>query len=224
MLSGKILICEDEKDIVSFLRAELLHAGFEADAAYDGETALKLFAENEYDLALVDLMLPRRNGLEVLRGIREAGDTPVIIITARKDTFDKVLLLKSGADDYVTKPFDVLELLARIERGVGRARGAGAERAVRELRGLRADYAGFTASVDGTPVPLTKTEFEILFCLLKNAGRVMDRDGILRRVYGDYFGDSNVVDVNIKNIRRKLAALSADTYIETVRGKGYVAR
>jgi two-component system response regulator ArlR len=222
MRNGRILICEDEKDIVSFLRAELVHAGYEADAAYDGETAVEMLQNAAYELALLDLMLPRVNGLTVLRRIRETSDMPVIVITARKDTFDKVLLLESGADDYVTKPFDTLELLARVERNIRRGRGAPAQ--AYALRDLRADYAGFTASVGETTVPLTKTEFEMLFCLLKNAGKVLSRDQILTCVYGDFFGDSNVVDVNIKNIRRKLAALSADPYIETVRGKGYVAR
>jgi DNA-binding response OmpR family regulator len=115
-----------------------------------------------------------------------------------------------------------LELLARIERNISRAREA--EAPEYRLRDLRADYAGFTARVGEETVPLTKTEFEILFYLMKNAGRVLGREQILNAVYGDFFGDSNVVDVNIKNIRRKLAALSADSYIETVRGKGYVAR
>jgi two-component system response regulator ArlR len=222
MRNGRILICEDEKNIVSFLRAELLHAGYEADVAYDGETAIAMFEGAEYDLALLDLMLPRANGLAVLRRIRETSAVPVIVITARKDSFDKVLLLKSGADDYVTKPFDTLELLARIERNIKRARGA--EAPEYKLRELCADYAGFTAKLGGKPVPLTKTEFEMLFFLMKNAGKVLSRDMILAAVYEDFFGDSNVVDVNIKNIRKKLAALSEDSFIETVRGKGYVAR
>jgi two-component system response regulator ArlR len=220
---GKILICEDEKDIVSFLDAELLHAGYETGVAYDGETALRMFEEGGYDLALLDLMLPKKSGLEVLQSIRGAGDMPVIIITARKDTFDKVLLLKSGADDYVTKPFDTLELLARIERNIERGR-AGASRDYR-LRELSVDYEKFSAALGGRALFLTKTEFEILFFLMQNAGKVMSRERILGRLYGgDFCGDSNVVDVNIRNIRRKIAEYSAESYIETVRGKGYVAR
>jgi two-component system response regulator ArlR len=224
MPTGRILICEDERNIVSFLRAELLHAGYEADVACDGETALSLLAEGDYDLALLDLMLPRRSGLEVLQSIRGGGsDMPVIVITARKDSFDKVLLLKSGADDYVTKPFDNLELLARIERSIERGRGAKGREAYR-LRDLRVDYAGFTAAVGEESLRLTKTEFEILYQLMKNMRRVLSRERILGLVYGDFFGNSNVVDVNVKNIRRKIAALTSDSYIETVRGKGYVAR
>ncbi|MDR2770615.1 MAG: response regulator transcription factor, partial [Clostridiales Family XIII bacterium] len=142
---------------------------------------------------------------------------------ARKDSFDKVLLLKSGADDYVTKPFDTLELLARIERNIERGRGAKDGEAY-TLRELRVDYAGFTALIGEKPLPLTKTEFEILFCLVKNMRKVLSREQILGRIYGDFIGNSNVVDVNVKNIRRKLAALTSDAYIETVRGKGYVAR
>ena len=223
MRRDRILICEDERDIVSFLRAELLHAGYAADAAYDGETALRLLAERDYDLALLDLMLPQRSGLEVLQSLRGGGSNiPVIVITARKDSFDKVLLLKSGADDYVTKPFDTLELLARIERSLERGRRADGESY--ELRDLRVDYAGFTAVIGERILPLTKTEFEILFCLMKNMRRVLGREQILARIYGDFPGNSNVVDVNVKNIRRKIAALTSDSYIETVRGKGYVAR
>jgi two-component system response regulator ArlR len=223
MRRGRILICEDERNIVSFLEAELLHAGYEADAAHDGETALRLLAERDYDLALLDLMLPRKSGLDVLQSLRGGGsDMPVIVITARKDSFDKVLLLRSGADDYVTKPFDTLELLARIERSLERARRADAE--TYTLRDLRVDYAGFTAAIGERILPLTKTEFEILFCLMKNMRRVLDREQILGRIYGDFLGNSNVVDVNVKNIRRKIAAITSDSYIETVRGKGYVAR
>ena len=216
MGKGRILICEDERDIVSFLRAELSHAGYESGAAHDGETALRMLAEEDYDLALLDLMLPRRSGLEVLRSIRGGGsDMPVIVITARKDSFDKVLLLKSGADDYVTKPFDTLELLARIERNLERGRRADGERY--ELRELCVDYAGFTATIGEKALPLTKTEFEILFCLMKNMRKVLGRERILGRIYGDFPGNSNVVDVNVKNIRRKIAALTSDSYIETLR-------
>jgi two-component system response regulator ArlR len=223
MRRDRILICEDERDIVSFLRAELLHAGYAADEAYDGETALRLLADRDYDLALLDLMLPQRSGLEVLQSLRGGGSNiPVIVITARKDSFDKVLLLKSGADDYVTKPFDTLELLARIERSLERGRRADGE--TYKLRDLRVDYAGFTAAIGERILPLTKTEFEILFCLMKNMRRVLGREQILARIYGNFLGNSNVVDVNVKNIRRKIAALTSDSYIETVRGKGYVAR
>lgn len=219
-LSDKILICEDEKNIVSFLTVELDHAGFAADVAYDGVTAIELFAGRDYQLVLLDLMLPLKNGLEVLRTIRKTSDVPVIILTARKDTFDKVLLLNSGADDYITKPFDTMELLARIGRNIERNHKS---RSVR-VRGLHIDSESFVCRVDGKELQLTKTEFEILFALCQNADRVLSRSQIAERLYGEYLGDSNVVDVNVKNIRHKLAQISEYVFIETVRGKGYVVR
>ena len=219
-MNSKILICEDEKNIVTLLKAELERAGYAADAAYDGEEAVRLFSERVYDLVLIDLMLPLKNGLEVLRELRKTGETPAIILTARKDTYDKVLLLKSGADDYITKPFDTLELLARIERNIERGR-VGQNVSVRDLS---INSESFICSVCGRPLSLTKTEFEILFFLCRSADKVLPREIIAQRLYGEHVGDSNVVDVNIKNIRKKIAELSADTYIETIRGKGYVVR
>ncbi|MDR1571007.1 MAG: response regulator transcription factor [Clostridiales Family XIII bacterium] len=221
MATRKILICEDEEGIISFLDAEMLHAGYETAVARDGEEALRLFGGGRFGLVLLDLMLPLKSGLEVLREIRKSGDTPVIVITARRDSFDKVLLFKSGADDYVTKPFDTLELMARVERVFARSAAISPSLA---LRDLRLDCDGFTAEIGGRPLPLTKTEFEILSCLLRGGGKVLSREHILGRVYGDFWDSSNVVDVNVKNIRRKIAALSPDSYIETVRGRGYAAR
>lgn len=216
----KLLICEDEKNIVAFLKAELEHAGYAVDVACDGEEAVRLFSGHVYDLVLLDLMLPLKSGLEVLRDFRKAGSTPVIVLTARKDTYDKVLLLKSGADDYVTKPFDTLELLARIERNIERGRSSSGV----SVRSLTINSDSFTCQVGGAELPLTKTEFEILLALCQNADKVMHRETITRRLYGEHLGDSNVVDVNVKNIRKKIAAFSSETFIETVRGKGYVVR
>lgn len=219
-MKKRILICEDEKNIVAFLTAELAHEGYETNAVYDGESALALFAQEQYDLILLDLMLPVKNGFEVLQAVRKTSDVPVIVLTARKETFDKVLLLKSGADDYVTKPFDTMELLARIERNIRRNQNNQSLTA----RDLTVDYDGFSAHIDGNTLFLTKTEFEILYCLLQNAGKVINREQILGRLYGSFLGDSNVIDVNIKNIRKKIALHTEQPYIETVRGKGYVIR
>ncbi len=219
-LKHKILLCEDEKNIVSFLSADLVRAGYEVDVAYDGETALTFFSTNEYRLILLDLMLPIINGLEVIQVIRKSSNVPVIILTARKDTFDKVLLLKSGADDYLTKPFDTMELLARIHRNIERTLVS----QVTHIKQLQIEYESFTARMDAKDLLLTKTEFEILCYLSQNANKVLTREQIIRKLYGDFIGDSNVVDVNIKNIRKKIAQHTQTPYIETVRGKGYVMR
>ncbi|MCL2604811.1 MAG: response regulator transcription factor [Defluviitaleaceae bacterium] len=213
----KILLCEDEENIVSFLRAELEHDGFRVDTAPDGGEAMRLFTENEYDLILLDIMLPVKNGLECLREMRKTSRVPVIILTARKEVYDKVAFLNAGADDYVTKPFDTLELIARIKRNITR-------RGVAPSQGLHIYKDGYRAVVAGSELKLTKTEFEILLFLYENADRVKTREEIIRAVLGDFYGESNVVDANIKNIRAKIAALTEVEIIQTVRGKGYAVR
>ena len=212
----KILICEDEENIVSFLRAELQYDGFEADVAYDGNAALGLFAQNKYDLILLDIMIPEKNGLECLREIRKTSQVPVIILTARKEVYDKVAFLNAGADDYVTKPFDTLELIARIKRNIAR-RGS-------EGDALALDADSYRAFIGGDALPLTKTEFEILAFLHENQNKVKTREEIISGVFGDFYGESNIVDVNVKNIRAKILLHTNREIIATVRGKGYVIR
>ena len=212
----KILICEDEENIVSFLKTELQFEGFEPDEAFDGREAMKLFAANSYSLVLLDIMLPEINGLECLREIRKTSDVPVIILTARKEVYDKVAFLNAGADDYVTKPFDTMELIARIKRHVARSS------AVSQL--LSIDKQAYRAEVGGSPLNLTKTEFEILKYLNENRNKVKTRDEIISAVFGDFYGESNIIDANIKNIRAKIACHTRLQIIETVRGKGYVIR
>jgi two-component system response regulator ArlR len=212
----KILICEDEENIVSFLQTELHCEGFETDTAADGIRAMSLFSDGTYDLVLLDIMLPHKNGLECLREIRKTSAVPVIILTARKDVFDKVAFLNAGADDYITKPFDTLELIARIKRNISRfGKHAGL------LDVCRDSYQVF---INGGELQLTKTEFEILLFLYENKNRVKTRDEIIQAVFGDFYGESNIVDVNIKNIRAKIQAHTGEEIISTVRGKGYVIR
>ena len=213
----KILICEDEENIVSFLKTELEYEGFAIDVAYDGDEAIALFSQNEYDLILLDIMLPVRNGLECLREFRKTSKIPVIILTARKEVFDKVAFLNAGADDYVTKPFDTLELVARIKRNIQRSRP-------NAITKLIINKKGYYASVDNNKLTLTKTEFEILLQLYENINKVLTREEIIKTVFGDYYGESNIIDANIKNIRAKIATHTTQQIIETVRGKGYVIR
>ena len=215
MAAGKILICEDEENIVSFLKTELEYEGFATGVAFDGVEALKRFSEDDYALVLLDIMLPGKSGLEILREIRKSSSVPVIMLTAKKDVIYKVAFLNAGADDYVTKPFDTLELIARINRLLTRY-GTGC--------GLMVEKDSYLAKFDGQNLHLTKTEFEILEFLHSNANKVKTRDEIIRAVFGDFYGESNIVDANIKNIRAKIAAFSDEQIIETVRGRGYVIR
>ena len=216
-MQSKILICEDEENIVSFLKTELEFEGFIAHVAYDGNEAISKFNTDDYSLVLLDIMLPMKNGLECLRAIRKSSNVPVIILTARKDVFDKVAFLNAGADDYITKPFDTLELVARIRRHITR-HGKGAP------RGLEIDKDAYLAKINGQNLSLTKTEFEILEFLYSNIDKVKSRDEIIQAVFGDFYGESNIIDANIKNIRAKISQFDDRQYIETVRGKGYVVR
>ncbi|MCL2197828.1 MAG: response regulator transcription factor [Defluviitaleaceae bacterium] len=214
-MSEKILICEDEENIVSFLKAELEYEGFATDVAYDGEEAMQKF-DTEYALVLLDIMLPKKNGLECLREIRKISETvPVLILTARKEVYDKVAFLSAGADDYVTKPFDTMELVARIKRHIKRSRPS---------ENFIINAEAYSAKINGKELHLTKTEFEILNFLHSNTDKVKTRDEIINAVFGDFYGESNIVDANIKNIRAKIAQITDAHLIETVRGKGYVIR
>jgi DNA-binding response OmpR family regulator len=212
----KILLCEDEENIVSFLKVELEYENFIVDTAFDGNEAMKKFSP-EYALVLLDIMLPEKNGLECLREIRKTSDVPVIILTARKEVYDKVAFLSAGADDYVTKPFDTMELIARIKRHIKRAKTPSENTLI-----INPD--AYQAEIGGKDLPLTKTEFEILHFLHKNAGKVKTREEIIQAVFGDFYGESNIVDANIKNIRAKIARVTQSQIIETIRGKGYVIR
>lgn len=213
------MICEDEENIVSFLAAELRYDNYEVDVAHDGLAAVSLFASNKYDLVLLDIMLPAKNGLECLREMRKTSGVPIIMVTARKDVYDKVAFLNAGADDYVTKPFDTLELIARIKRNIGRYKAAKNDTAL--IRVEKDDYRAFILNNE---LNLTKTEFELFTFLFENKNRVKTRDEIIHSVFGDFYGESNVVDVNIKNIRAKILCYTDAEIISTVRGKGYVIR
>jgi len=235
----KVLICEDEENIVSFLCKELEFEGFQVDTAFDGNSAVNMFKQTEYDLVLLDVMLPEKNGLECLREFRKTSNTPVIILTARKEVYDKVAFLNAGADDYITKPFDTLELIARIKRNIARS-GQGDGPLSTPLSTLSPPVSSgavplscevllinkdsYQAKISNHQLPLTKTEFEILQYLHENTNKVKTREEIIQAVFGDFYGESNIVDANIKNIRAKIAKFTATQIIETVRGKGYVIR
>ena len=223
---SRILIVEDEKKIARFLELELMHEGYEVDTAHDGRTGLEKALSWQPDLMILDLMLPELSGIEVCRRLRHESDLPIIMLTAKDDVSDKVMGLDMGADDYMTKPFAIEELLARIRVGLKKRR-ASAETASAALTAglLRLDPASYAVSYDGQPVSLTKKEFDLLRYLMQRKGQAVTRDALLSDVWGyDYAGDTNVVDVYIRYLRAKIDDAYGVKYIHTVRGVGYVFR
>lgn len=222
-MEEKILIVEDEEKLARFVELELVHEGYRVEKAMDGRDALEMAERGDYGLILLDVMLPGMSGMELLRRLRRTKQTPVIMVTARDAVMDKVSGLDMGADDYVTKPFAIEELLARI-RVTLRRRGAGKAQDGRLSCGaLEMDVARHTVHYDGRPVELTQREFAMLELMLRNQGIVLSRDTFLERVWGyDYMGETNVVDVYIRYLRAKLDDAFGVTLIRTVRGVGYV--
>lgn len=224
----KILIVDDEKDIVDLVAYNLEKEGYETLKALDGEKALQLVRTKTPDLVVLDLMLPGIQGLEVCKRIRKVPETaaiPIIMLTAKGEEIDKVLGLEVGADDYITKPFSVKELLARVKAVLRRseARGAADQEEVFEFRGLRIDFKSYEVTVDGRTISLSPTEFRLLRFLSRNPGRVYSREQILDRVWGDdAFVEPRTVDVHVRRLRAQIEKdLNSPNYIVTVRGAGY---
>ena len=221
---NKILIVEDEEAIARFVELELRHEGYGVEKAADGRAGLEKALSGEYDLVLLDIMLPELSGMEVIRRLRRESQVPVIMLTARDTVMDKVSGLDMGADDYITKPFAIEELLARIRTAL-RKRPAPEQTALLTCGPVRMDVARHQVTCAGTPVELTGREFEVLKLLLENQQIVLSRETFLTRVWGyDYMGETNVVDVYIRYLRSKLDDVCGVTLIHTVRGVGYVLR
>ena len=224
----KIMIVEDERRIARFLQMELEHEGFETESEENGRRAYERIVQEQYDLVLLDIMLPDMDGLEVCRRVREISDVPIIMLTAKDDVEDKVSGLDIGADDYITKPFAIQELLARVRAAIrvhkANEDGNRNERvlAVKDL----VLYPGrYEVRVKGDLVELTKKEYSLLEYMLRNKPNVLTRDQILQEVWGyDYVGDTNVVDVYIRYLRAKIDERFDDKYIYTVRGVGYAIK
>ena len=217
----KILIVEDEQNLARFIELELEHENYAVDIEYDGKPGLEKALTNDYDLILLDLMLPNINGLEICRQVRQNKTTPIIIITAKSDTYDKVAGLDYGADDYIVKPFDIEELLARIRAMLRRQ----PQKNIIDMQGIIIDRDGFKVTVDGNSLDLTKTEYDLLTLLAENRNHVLQREQIIADVWGyDSEVETNVVDVYIRYLRNKLKPYNKDKIIETVRGVGYVVR
>ena len=224
-MDARILLVEDDASIREITTIGLRNAGFEVDTAADGQEGLDRFRSAAYDLVLLDVMLPRLDGLEVARAIRRVSTVPVVMLTARADTIDVVVGLEAGADDYVRKPFEVPELVARVRAAIRRAGREAGEPEQLRLGPVVIDLAGRTVARDGREIALTRTEFDLLAELARNAGRVLTRDVLLDRIWGyDYLGDSRLVDVAIQRLRAKVETDPATPeLIQTVRGAGYKA-
>lgn len=228
MSQAKILLIEDEKKIARFLELELEYEGYEVVVAEDGVTGLEQFSQQEWDLVLLDVMIPKLNGMEVLRRIRASGSiTPVILLTARDSLPDKVSGLDLGANDYITKPFAIEELLARIRACMRMANVLNKEEDTGRytLSDLLIDEKQRSVMRGSMQIELTPREFDLLLYMVKNANQVLNREQILTKVWGyDYQGDSNVVDVYIRYLRKKLDASPHVPLIHTVRGIGYTIK
>ncbi len=229
MEKEKILIVEDEDKIARVIQLELEYEGYEAKTAKTGKEGLHLFHAHQWDLVLLDIMLPELNGIEVLRRIRSTGDlTPVILLTARDSIPDKVGGLDQGANDYVTKPFKIEELLARI-RAILRTKQQFLQISEPDdlfrIDELTLNEKSHEVKVQATPIELTPREFDLLKFLMQHPNQVLNREQLLSAVWGfDYYGDTNVVDVYIRYVRKKIEKVTSTPYIHTVRGVGYMMK
>ena len=225
-MATKVLVVDDEKMIVKGIRFSLLQDGYDVDTAYDGDEALQKATDNKYDIILLDVMLPKHSGLEVLQQIREFSSVPVIMLTAKGEDMDKILGLDYGADDYITKPFNILEVKARLKaimRRTSQKNAAEPKGKYMEVGDLVLDCEGRRVSVSGKEVNLTAKEFDLLELLVFNPNKVYSRENLLNIVWGyEYPGDVRTVDVHIRRLREKIEENPSDPkYVHTKWGVGY---
>ena len=225
MANAKILIIDDDINICELLRLYLVKDGFDAEVITDGITALNTFSTIQPDLILLDIMLPGMDGWQICREIRKTSQVPIIMLTAKGETFDKVLGLELGADDYITKPFETKEVVARIKAVLRRS---GTQTAVADtpkevaFDKLSINLTNYELKVDGNPIDTPPKELELIFHLASNPNRVYTRDQLLDEVWGfEYYGDSRTVDVHVKRLREKLEGVSDKWELKTVWGVGY---
>jgi DNA-binding response OmpR family regulator len=228
MAKESILIVEDEKDLVKLIRYNLEKEGYRVFAAHDGEAGLALFRKEKPDLIILDIMLPRVDGYEFCKIVRQDSRVPIIMLTAKTEEVDRVLGLELGADDYVTKPFEIPVVLARVRALLRRAKGeasgaAGAKDGLLRLEGLTLDPSSHSVTLDGQELTLTRYEFRLLQALMQNAGRVLTRESLIDQVQGTEVSViDRAIDTHVFGLRKKLGA--AADLIETVRGVGYRVR
>lgn len=225
-MAKKVLVVDDEKLIVKGIRFSLLQDGMEVDCAYDGEEALNRAKANSYDMILLDVMLPKMDGFEVCQAIREFSDVPIVMLTAKGDDIDKILGLEYGADDYITKPFNILEVKARIKaimRRTSPERAPQVQSSVIEKGDIKLDCDSRRLFINDNEINLTAREFELLEILIKNENKVYSRESLLKIVWGeDYPGDVRTVDVHVRRLREKIEANPSEPkYVHTKWGVGY---
>lgn len=227
MFNGKstILIVDDEANICELIRLYVEKEGYKAVIANDGDQAIEKFKNEDPDMVLLDIMLPKKDGWQVCREIRGFSDVPIIMITAKGETFDKVLGLELGADDYIVKPFEPKELIARIKAVLRRSESRGtSDNDENELvfDGLRINKETYEVCLDGNKIEMPPKEFELLYFLAKNKNKVYTRDQLLDEIWGyEFFGDSRTVDVHVKRIREKIEVGDKNWQLKTVWGVGY---
>ncbi|MBO4693564.1 MAG: response regulator transcription factor [Clostridia bacterium] len=224
MENQKILIVDDDSNICELLRMYLQKDGFDTAIASDGEQAVELAARYNPDLILLDIMMPRLDGWQVCRAVRKTSEVPIIMITAKGEVFDKILGLELGADDYISKPFDSKEVIARIKAVLRRSSEKLKNNAIKEVRfdKLVINLTNYELAVDGKRIDTPPKELELIFHLASNPNRVYTRDQLLDEVWGfDYYGDSRTVDVHVKRLREKLENVSDKWSLKTVWGVGY---
>lgn len=226
MTQPKILIVEDEQKLSRVLQLELEYEDYEIGIATDGKEALEKIEEERWDLVLLDIMLPKLSGLEVLRKVRKSGETmPIILLTARDEVHDKVSGLDIGANDYITKPFQIEELLARIRVHLRTTISQNNSGELLKVGDLTVNMGSREVKRQEMSIDLTPREFDLLVCLLKNKNIVLTREQLIEQVWGfDYYGDTNVVDVYIRYLRQKIDKGYDEAYIQTVRGVGYTVK
>lgn len=225
-MAKKVLVVDDEKLIVKGIRFSLLQDGMEVDCAYDGEEALNMAKANSYDMILLDVMLPKMDGFEVCQAIREFSDVPIVMLTAKGDDMDKILGLEYGADDYITKPFNILEVKARIKaimRRTSPERAPQVQSSVIEKGDIKLDCDSRRLFINDNEINLTAREFELLEILIKNENKVYSRESLLKIVWGeDYPGDVRTVDVHVRRLREKIEANPSEPkYVHTKWCVGY---
>lgn len=228
-MAKKVLVVDDEKLIVKGIRFSLEQDGMEVTCAYDGEEALRLAREKEFDIILLDIMLPKMSGTEVCQQIREFSNVPIVMLTAKSDDMDKIMGLEYGADDYITKPFNILEVKARIKAIMRRTSGRAVpkqESNIIESGDMRMDCDSRRVSISGREVNLTAKEFDVLELLIKNPNKVYSREKLLNLIWGaDYPGDVRTVDVHIRRLREKIESNPSEPrFVHTKWGVGYFFR
>lgn len=226
-MAKRVLVVDDEKLIVKGIRFSLEQDGMEVDCAYDGEEAVSMAKENSYDMILLDVMLPKLTGFEVCQQIREFSNVPIVMLTAKGDDMDKILGLEYGADDYITKPFNILEVKARIKaimrRTVSRDKAAAPQSQMIKQGDMRLDCESRRVYINEKEINLTAKEFEVLELMIRTPNKVYSREGLLKLVWGeDYPGDVRTVDVHIRRLREKIEkSPSEPKYVHTKWGVGY---